>query len=291
MAEQVLSSIELPGIKLFKKGKVRDVYDLGNKLLIIATDRLSAFDYVLPNGIPFKGKVLTGLSLFWFDYLNDIAENHLISTDVSSFSRDLQGRAMIVHKAEPFPVECVVRGYLAGSGWKEYKDRQGICGIPLRNGYVEADRLSEPIFTPATKAITGHDENIDYNKFTELAGKKWAGKLEDVSIKIYKKAHAYAWERGIIIADTKFEFGLVGDKLILIDEVLTPDSSRFWPRDGYSPGKNQPSFDKQFVRDYLESIHWNKQPPVPELPPEIVQKTSEKYLEAYKYITGRDLCL
>lgn len=276
-------------LTLFKQGKVRDIYDLDDKLLIVATDRISAFDYVLPNPIPYKGKVLTGMSLFWFNYLKDIVENHLISTDVERFSPDFNGRAMIVVKAKPFPVECVVRGYLAGSGWKEYKETQSICGIPLRKGYLEADRLDEPVFTPATKAITGHDENIDYDRFTQIVGKEWADRLRDISIRLYKKAHSYAWTRGIIISDTKFEFGLVGDRLLLIDEVLTPDSSRFWPRDGYKPGKSQPSFDKQFVRDYLESIHWDKKPPVPELPPDIIEKTSRKYLEVYRYIVGREL--
>lgn len=280
----------LPGLTLFKRGKVREVYDLGDKLLILATDRISAFDYILPNGIPYKGRVLTALSEFWFGYTKDIVKNHFISTDVKEFSSDLQGRAMLVRKSIPFPVECVVRGHLAGSGWKEYKEKQSICGISLPAGYKEADKLSEPIFTPATKAESGHDENIDEDRYVQLAGDKWASKIKEVSIKIYKKAHEYAWGRGIIIADTKFEFGLVGDELILIDEVLTPDSSRFWPKETYKPGSSQPSFDKQFVRDYLESISWDKQPPVPELPPEIIKKTSEKYLEAYRYLVGRELC-
>lgn len=288
--EQVLTSIELPNLKLFKRGKVREVYDLEDKLLIVASDRISAFDYILPNGIPYKGKVLTGLSEFWFRFTKDIVNNHLISTDVGEISGDLQGRAMLVHKTGPFPVECVVRGYLAGSGWKEYKASQSICGIPLKKGYKQADKLEEPIFTPATKAVSGHDENIDEKRCIEIIGEKWASKIKEVSIQIYKKARDYAWERGIIIADTKFEFGLKNDKLILIDEALTPDSSRFWPKDTYNPGTSQPSYDKQFVRDYLESISWDKQPPVPELPEEIIQKTSEKYLEAYKYLTGRGLC-
>lgn len=290
MTEEVLLKSNLPNLMLFKEGKVREVYNLDGKLLIVATDRISAFDYILPNGIPFKGKVLTGLSLFWFEYLKDTVENHLLSTDVNEFGKEFAGRAMIVKKAVPFAAECVVRGYLAGSGWKEYKDKQSICGIPLEKGYTESDRLKEPIFTPATKAATGHDENIDFNRFKNIAGSKWAQRLKNISINIYKKAHEYALKKGIIIADTKFEFGLVDDRLILIDEVLTPDSSRFWPKAGYSRARGQPSYDKQFVRDYLENIKWNKQPPVPELPPDIIQKTSEKYLEAYKFIVGRDLC-
>lgn len=288
--EQIILESNLNNLPLFKKGKVREVYDLGDRLLIVATDRISAFDYILPNGIPFKGKVLTGLSLFWFEYLKDVVQNHLISTDVKRYSEDLQGRAMVVHKAKPFPVECVVRGYLSGSGWKEYKQKQSICGIKLKAGYLESDKLEEPIFTPTTKADAGHDENIDFDKCIQMVGKDWAEKLRDTSINIYKKAREYALTKGIIIADTKFEFGLKDNKLILIDEVLTPDSSRFWPKAVYNPGKGQPSFDKQFVRDYLEGINWDKQPPVPQLPSDIVQKTSEKYLEAYKYIVGRDLC-
>lgn len=288
--EQILLESNILSLSLFKKGKVREVYDLDDKLLIVATDRISAFDYILPNGIPYKGKVLTGLSLFWFEYLKDVVSNHLISTDVKKYSPDLEGRAMIVHKAKPFAAECVVRGYLAGSGWKEYRERGSICGIRLKKGYAEADKLNEPIFTPATKAETGHDENISFERCVEIVGQGWAEKLKETSINIYKKAHAYAWSKGIIIADTKFEFGLKDGRLILIDEVLTPDSSRFWPKEGYAPGRGQPSFDKQYVRDYLEGIRWDKQPPVPELPPEVVQKTSEKYLEAYRYLTGREVC-
>lgn len=288
--KSVLLDVKSVNLPLFKRGKVREVYDLGDKLLVIATDRISAFDYILPSGITSKGKVLTGLSLFWFDYLKDIVENHLISADVSQYQKEIQGAAMIVKKANPFPIECVVRGYLAGSGWKEYKKSQSVCGIPLGPGYVEASKLKNPIFTPATKAESGHDENISMDRCAEIIGKEYADKLADVSVKLYKKASEYALTKGIIIADTKFEFGLIGDKLILIDEVLTPDSSRFWPNDQYSPGRSQPSYDKQFVRDYLESISWNKQPPVPELPDEIVKKTSEKYLEAYKRIVGKELC-
>jgi phosphoribosylaminoimidazole-succinocarboxamide synthase len=288
--EQIILDSNLKNLPLFKKGKVREVYDLGDKLLVVATDRISAFDYILPNGIPYKGKVLTSLSLFWFDYLKDIVQTHFISKDVSVYSGDLEGRAMIVHKAKALPVECVVRGYLSGSGWKEYKQKQSICGIQLKAGYLESDRLTEPIFTPTTKAEKGHDENIDYNKVVELIGEKWTRLISETSIKLYKKAHEYALTKGIIIADTKFEFGIKDDKLMLIDEVLTPDSSRFWPKALYGPGKGQPSFDKQFVRDYLESIKWDKQPPVPELPEDIIRKTSEKYLEAYKFITGGELC-
>lgn len=288
--EKVLVNVELPALKLFKRGKVREVYDLGDKLLIVATDRISAFDYVLPNGIPYKGKVLTGLSEFWFGYTKDIVDNHLVSTDVGKYREDFLGRAMVVAKAKPFPVECVVRGYLAGSGWKEYMERQCICGIPLPCGYKESGRLEEPIFTPATKAQTGHDENIDEARYRKIVGSQWADRIKDISLKIYKKAHQYALERGIIIADTKFEFGLQGSKIVLIDEVLTPDSSRFWPKETYTAGASQPSFDKQFVRDYLISINWDRQPPVPELPQDIVEKTSQKYLAAYKYIIGRELC-
>lgn len=290
MTENIILNMNLKDVKLFKKGKVREVYDLGDKLLLVATDRISAFDYVLPNGIPYKGKVLTGLSLFWFDYLKDVVGNHLISTDVSKYSENLSGRAMIVKKAKVFPIECVVRGYLSGSGWKEYKKSQSVCGIKLPAGLVESDRLSEPLFTPSTKAETGHDENISFDQCAEIIGNEWAKKLSEVSLAVYKKAHEYALTKGIIIADTKFEFGLTNDgKLIIVDEVLTPDSSRFWPKDKYNPGHGQPSYDKQFVRDYLESIKWDKQPPVPELPKEIIGKTSEKYLEAYKHITGKGL--
>lgn len=287
--EQIILESKLKNLKLFKKGKVREVYDLGDKLLIVATDRISAFDYILPNGIPYKGKVLTGLSLFWFEYLEDAVKNHLISADVKEYSEDLQGRAMVVHKAKPFAVECVVRGYLAGSGWKEYKQKGTVCGIPLRSGLIESDKLDEPIFTPSTKADAGHDENISFDECVKLVGEEWAEKLKETSVAIYKKAREYAWKKNIIIADTKFEFGLKNNELILIDEVLTPDSSRFWPKDGYKPGSGQPSYDKQFVRDYLEGIKWNKQPPVPFLPQEIIQKTSEKYLEAYKHLVGKQL--
>jgi len=288
--EEVLLDSNLKNVPLFKKGKVREVYDLGDRLLLVATDRISAFDYILPNGIPYKGKVLTGLSAFWFGYTKDIIENHFISADTGSYGEGLEGRAMIVKKTEAFPVECVVRGYLAGSGWKEYKQKGSIGGLRIRPGYKEADRLEEPVFTPATKADSGHDENIDMKRCAVITGKEWAEKLKETSIKLYKKAHEYARKKGIIIADTKFEFGLLDGRLLLIDEALTPDSSRFWPREKYQPGRSQDSFDKQFVRDYLESITWDKQPPVPELPQNIVGKTSRKYLDAYKYITGKELC-
>ena len=288
--EEVLLDSNLKNVPLFKKGKVREVYDLGDRLLLVATDRISAFDYILPNGIPYKGKVLTGLSAFWFGYTKDIIENHFISADTGSYGEGLEGRAMIVKKTEAFPVECVVRGYLAGSGWKEYKQKGSIGGLRIRPGYKEADRLEEPVFTPATKADSGHDENIDMKRCAVITGKEWAEKLKETSIKLYKKAHEYARQKGIIIADTKFEFGLLDGRLLLIDEALTPDSSRFWPREKYKPGRSQASFDKQFVRDYLESITWDKQPPVPELPQNIVGKTSRKYLDAYKYITGKELC-
>ncbi len=265
-------------------------------MLIVATDRISAFDYVLPNGIPYKGRVLTALSQHWFGLTGDIIPNHLISTKVSDFPAPLQshadqleGRSMLVVKTQLLEVECVVRGYLAGSGWKEYQKTQSVCGVKLPAGLSESDQLPEPIFTPSTKATSGHDENITLQQMCAIVGESVGKKLQETSLAIYKKCAALALRSGIIIADTKFEFGLLGDKLILIDELLTPDSSRFWPQDKYQPGRSQMSFDKQYVRDYLESIRWNKQPPVPTLPPEVVSGTSEKYLEAHKKITGKDL--
>lgn len=292
----MIQDIALDGVKLFKKGKVRSVFDLGDKLLIVASDRISAFDYVLPNGIPFKGHVLTALSEHWFGLTGDVIANHLISTKVKDFPASvaryadrLEGRSMLVAKTHLLEVECVVRGYLAGSGWKEYQKAQQICGIKLSAGLRESDRLQEPIFTPTTKAQTGHDENITDKQMKEIVGVKMGDKLREASLAIYRKCAALALGSGIIIADTKFEFGLLGSKLILIDELLTPDSSRFWPQDKYKPGQSQESFDKQYVRDYLESIRWNKQPPVPTLPPEVVAKTSEKYLDAYRRITGKKL--
>ncbi len=296
LSASILQDIDLPSVPLFKKGKVRSVFDLGDKLLIVASDRISAFDYVLPNGIPHKGHVLTALSEYWFGLTKDVITNHLISTDVKAFPKNLQpfaailqGRSMLVTKTELLEVECVVRGYLAGSGWKEYQKTQAVCGVSLPAGLRESDALPEPIFTPSTKAKTGHDENITLQAAAKIVGDGHAQQLKEASLAIYKKCARLALDSGIIIADTKFEFGLLGDKLILIDELLTPDSSRFWPKDKYRPGRSQESFDKQYVRDYLESIRWDKQPPVPTLPPEVVVKTSEKYLDAYKKITGASL--
>lgn len=288
----------IPQLKLCNRGKVRDIYEINDTLLIIATDRISAFDVVLPNGIPYKGKVLTGLSEFWFKYTSDIIENHLITTQIEKMNNDviarqkdiLQGRSMLVKKVAVIPVECIIRGYLAGSGWKEYQKTQSICGIKLPAGLKESDKLPEPIFTPSTKATTGHDENIPFSRVIDMVGKKLAEELKEKSMKIYLKASDYARDKGIIICDTKFEWGVTKDnKTILIDEALTPDSSRFWPQEGYEPGKPQHSYDKQFIRDYLESIYWDKKPPAPALPPDIIQKTSEKYLSAYKALTGKSL--
>jgi len=288
--------IELPGIPKVKSGKVREMFDLGDSLLMVATDRISAFDVVMPNGIPFKGQVLTGLSFFWFRRFQDLVPHHLLlqETDplpevLAPHQKLLEGRAMVVKKAEPLPIECVVRGYLAGSGWKEYQQSGTVCGIRLPEGLVEAAELPEPIFTPATKAETGHDQNISFEEVVRRIGPSLAEQVRDISLRLYTEARDYAKKRGIIIADTKFEFGLIDGLLVLIDEVLTPDSSRFWPADQYQPGRSQPSFDKQFVRDYLDGLDWNKQPPGPELPPEIVRRTAEKYLEAYERLTGRPL--
>jgi len=283
-------------LKLYKRGKVRDVYDLGDKLLIVATDRISCFDVVLGCGIPYKGKVLTGLSCFWFDFIRDIVPTHFINADVNEYpeelkkyKKELAGRSISVLKTESLPVECVVRGYLSGSGWKEYKEKQSVCGIKLPPGLLESDKLPEIIFTPSTKADTGHDQNINQGYVEKLIGRETADKLKKISIAIYKKASEYAKGCGIIIADTKFEFGLYNNEVILIDEVLTPDSSRFWPKDLYTPGKPQASFDKQFVRDYLEGLNWDKRPPSPPLPEQIIKKTTQKYLEAYKRLIGRGL--
>ncbi len=292
----VLFQSELPGVKLLARGKVRDLYDLGDRLLIVATDRISAFDYVLPTAIPDKGRVLTQLSLFWLDFLRDLVPNHLLTADVDQFPeplpryRDqLEGRSMLVRRARMLPVECVARGYLAGSGWKEYQATGAVCGLSLPPGLKESQKLPQPIFTPATKAQTGHDENISLEVVERLVGTDLAARLRDLTLSIYQRAADYAESRGILIADTKFEFGFVGDELVLADEVLTPDSSRFWPQETYRPGGPQPSYDKQYVRDYLESIHWNKQPPAPPLPPEVAQKTSEKYRQAYYALTGKTL--
>ncbi len=285
-----------PALKLIHRGKVRDLYEVEDQLLMVATDRISAFDVVMPTPIPDKGKVLTQLSVFWFEFLKDLVPNHLITADVEEFPpvcqpyrEVLRLRSMLVKKTEPFPVECIVRGYLAGSGLKEYRQKGTVCGIKLPAGLREADKLPEPIFTPSTKAKEGHDVNITFEECVRLIGSELAEKVRHLSLAIYKKAAAYAEERGIIIADTKFEFGLADGKLLLIDEVLTPDSSRFWPKEEYEPGRPQKSFDKQFLRDWLEEIGWNKEPPAPELPPEIVEKTRARYLEAYKRITGKDL--
>jgi phosphoribosylaminoimidazole-succinocarboxamide synthase len=282
------------GITPVARGKVRDIYDLGDQLLIVATDRLSAFDVILPTPIPDKGRVLTQLSLFWFQLLHDVIPNHVLSA--TSFpppfdihQDELAGRSMVVRKTQPLPIECVVRGYLSGSGWKDYQATGKICGIPLPPGLRESDRLSEPIFTPASKATTGHDENISFSQAADLVGQDLAERVRAVSIEIYKRACAHAEPRGVILADTKFEFGLLRNELIWIDEALTPDSSRFWPAALYKPGGAQPSFDKQFVRDYLESIRWPKTPPGPELPADVVAATCSKYREAYRILAGREL--
>ena len=286
----------LPGIELVARGKVRDVYAAGDYLVIVATDRLSAFDYVLPTPIRDKGRVLTALTVFWLDQLRDIVPNHFVTANVAEYPRDfhayrdqLEGRSMLVHRAKMIDVECVARGYVSGSGWKDYKREGGICGMTLPAGLRESDRLPEPIFTPASKAQSGHDENITFQTVAQHIGASSAGKLRDLTLAIYKRASEYAATRGIIIADTKFEFGFVGDQLVLADEVLTPDSSRFWPRESYQPGGAQPSFDKQYVRDYLESIHWNKQPPAPALPSDVMERTADKYREAYRILTGKPL--
>ncbi len=293
MNDKVILTTDFKDLKLFRRGKVRDVYDLGDKLLIVSTDRISCFDVVLPCGIPYKGKVLTALSCFWFEFLKEIIPNHFITADLTEYPRDVRkyetellNRSMLVKKTKPLPIECVVRGYLSGSGWKEYKEKQAVCGINLPSGLIESSALPEIIFTPSTKEAQGHDINVNQDYVEETVGREMAGKLKDLSIAIYKKAADYAKVKGIIIADTKFEFGMYNEELILIDEVLTPDSSRFWPKDEYRPGESQPSFDKQFVRDYLESLGWGKTAPAPNLPEEIIKKTTEKYLEAFKRVTG-----
>jgi len=295
---EIVLQTHLP-LKLFKKGKVRDVYETDDMLLIVATDRISAFDVVLPNGIPHKGRVLNMLSIFWFDFTKEIIPNHVLTTEVREiisvtglpveYEEMLRNRAMLAKKTKPIGVECVVRGYLAGSGWKEYQEKGSICGIKLPEDLRESQRIPFPIFTPSTKAETGHDINITEEKMTEMVGEKIGQEIKEKTLKIYESACEYAEERGIIIADTKFEFGIYNNEALLIDEILTPDSSRFWSKDNYIPGQPQNSFDKQFVRDYLESIKWNKQPPAPVLPEEVVKKTTEKYIEAYKRITGKEL--
>jgi phosphoribosylaminoimidazole-succinocarboxamide synthase len=288
-----LLQTSLPGFDLWRRGKVRDVYDLGERLLIVATDRLSAFDVVLPTGIPGKGVVLTQMSLFWFELLRDVVQNHVITAEVSEYGPELarhrdqlEGRSMIVVKTDVLPIECVVRGYLVGSGWKDYKATGAVCGIQLAPGMRESERLEPPIFTPATKAETGHDENIPFEAMERTVGRERADEARRISLEIYSRARAHAEARGIILADTKFEFGLRDGRMVWIDEALTPDSSRFWPREGYAPGRSQPSFDKQFVRDYLETLAWNKQPPGPELPPDVVTRTVEKYQEAFERLRG-----
>lgn len=294
---QAIAQTNFDGLTLFRRGKVRDVYDLGDALLIVATDRLSAFDVVLPDPIPMKGTVLTMISKFWFERTGQVVRNHVISTDVDEYpaacapyAADLRGRSMLVRKTQPLAIECVVRGYLTGSGLKEYRKTQSVCGIALPEGLVDGSMLPEPLFTPSTKAEVGHDENIDFEAAAGIVGRDLAEKARDLSIALYSHARDYAKERGIIIADTKFEFGVDADgELILIDEALTPDSSRFWPMEGYEPGHAQPSFDKQYVRDYLESVNWDKTPPAPALPAEVIAKTTEKYLEAYRLVTGEEL--
>jgi phosphoribosylaminoimidazole-succinocarboxamide synthase len=297
LLDSVLLRTDFKDLKLKASGKVRDVYDVDEKqLLFVASDRISAFDYVLATGIPNKGRILTQISLFWFDFLADVVSNHLITAEVDKYpgtarkyADQLRGRSMLVRRAEIFPVECIVRGYISGSAWKEYKATGSVSGIKLPAGLKESEAFPEPIFTPSTKATSGHDENISFDEMCTIVGVETAGHLRDLTLRIYKKAAAYARERGIIIADTKFEFGRTEQGITLCDEVLTPDSSRFWPADKYAPGRAQDSYDKQYVRDYLEDIHWNKQPPAPALPPDVARHTSEKYLEAYSQLTGRKL--
>ncbi len=297
LLDPVLLQTDFPDLQLHASGKVRDVYQLdADRLLFVATDRISAFDYVLATGIPHKGRVLSQTSLFWFDFLSDIVPNHVITADVESYPQDLQkyadqlrGRSMVVQRAQMFPVECVVRGYISGSAWKEYKATGKVCGIELPVGLRESEAFPEPIFTPSTKATSGHDENISFATMCEIVGTETASTLRDLTLRVYKKAAAYARQRGIIIADTKFEFGRTAKGITLADEVLTPDSSRFWPADKYESGRSQESYDKQYVRDYLEEIRWNKQPPAPALPSDVALRTSEKYLDAYLQITGHKL--
>ncbi|HEX7523324.1 MAG TPA: phosphoribosylaminoimidazolesuccinocarboxamide synthase [Candidatus Deferrimicrobium sp.] len=297
MSQTTVVETSLSGLKLLGRGKVRDIYDVDGQLLLVASDRLSAFDVVMPDGIPGKGKVLTQISAFWFRMLEDIVPNHMISIDVDAFppearvhAETLRGRSMLCRKAKPFPVECVVRGYLSGSGWAEYRQKGEVCGIPLAKGLRESDRLPEPVFTPATKEEKGkHDENISFERMVRIVGKETAEKVRSIVVGLYEKAAAYALSKGIIIADTKFELGTVDDRLILIDEALTPDSSRFWPVAGYQPGGPQKSFDKQFVRDYLLTLPWNKTAPGPRLPADVVEKTALKYREALTILTGKDI--
>lgn len=297
LLDPVLLQTDFPDLQLHASGKVRDVYQLdADRLLFVATDRISAFDYVLATGIPHKGRVLSQISLFWFDFLSDIVANHVVTADVEryppvlrKYAEQLRGRSMVVQRAQMFPVECVVRGYISGSAWKEYKATGKVCGIELPTGLRECEAFPEPIFTPSTKATSGHDENISFANMCEIVGTETASTLRDLTLRVYKKAADYARQRGIIIADTKFEFGRTAKGITLADEVLTPDSSRFWPADKYAPGRSQESYDKQYVRDYLEEIHWNKQPPAPALPAEVALRTSEKYLDAYLQVTGHKL--
>jgi phosphoribosylaminoimidazole-succinocarboxamide synthase len=297
LLDPVLLRTDFPDLKLHASGKVRDVYHLDDEhLLFVATDRISAFDYVLATGIPHKGRVLTQLSLFWFDFLRDLVPNHVVTANVDEYpaparkyADQLRGRSMLVKRANMFPVECVVRGFISGSAWKEYKASGRVCGIELPAGLKESSQLPEPIFTPATKAAAGHDENIPFEQMTRMVGVELSQQLRDLTLKIYKKAADYARQKGIIIADTKFEFGMTSQGITLADEVLTPDSSRFWPADKYQPGGAQESYDKQYVRDHLEQIRWNKQPPAPALPTDVAQRTSQKYLEAFRQLTGREL--
>ncbi len=294
---EALFTTDFRDLKLFSRGKVRDIYDLGNALLVVATDRISAFDVVLPTPIPDKGKILTQMSVFWFDFLKDLVPTHFVTANPREYPEELapyldviSGRSMLVKKAEVFPVECIVRGYITGSAMKEYREKGSVCGIRLPEGLREADRLPEPIFTPSTKASQGeHDVNITYEEFESIVGKDIAAVLKRYSLEIYSKASAYAEQRGIIIADTKFEFGRIDGEIVLVDEVLTPDSSRFWPKEEYEPGRPQKSFDKQFVRDWLKEVGWDRKPPAPELPEEIVTKTRERYLEALRRLTGKTL--
>jgi phosphoribosylaminoimidazole-succinocarboxamide synthase len=296
LSTRAITETSFPTLARHRQGKVRDIYEVGDALLMVATDRISAFDYVLGSPIPDKGRVLTQLSAFWFEKTGDLVENHVLSmrpedypAETRPYADDLRGRSMLVKKTAPVPIECVARGYLAGSGWKEYAKSGQVCGVRLPAGLRESDRLPEPIFTPATKADTGHDINISEGEAASLVGGALVARLKALTLAIYARGAAHAETRGIIVADTKFEFGLIGDRLMLIDEVLTPDSSRFWPRAQYRPGGSPPSFDKQYVRDYLEEIGWNKQPPVPTLPPHVVERTREKYIEAYRLLSGREL--
>ena len=296
MPDTVILNTALPGIERHAHGKVRDVYRVDGQLLIVATDRISAFDYILPTGIPDKGRVLTQLSIFWFNFLRDVTPTHFLTANVDEypaalrqFRGQLEGRSMLVKRAQMVEVECVARGYLAGSGWKEYKAQGTVCGVPLPAGLHESDRLPAPIFTPSTKAQSGHDENISFEAMCSLVDAELGARLRDLTLRIYSRAAAYAETKGVIIADTKFEFGFVDGELVLGDEVLTPDSSRFWPAETYRPGGPQLSYDKQYVRDYLESIQWNKKPPAPPLPDDVADKTSEKYRLAYRVLTGKEL--